>query len=289
MRPGLHQVSSVAQSCPTLCDPVNRSTPGLPVHHQLLEFTQTRVHRVSDAIQPSHPLSSPSPPALNLSQDQGLFNGSALHIRWPKCWSLSFSISPSNEYLGLISIRMDCLDLLAVQGTLKSLLQHYSSKASILRHSAFFIVQLSHPYMATGKTIALTRRTFVGKVIRLLFNTLSRFVITFLPRSKRLLISWLQSPPAATFLESRQLAHCLLLYLPSAGREVVLHFRLNVLMTPQSQFIFPLALEMTVASEIRLKETTNTENKSSNQGNMLTLTLWASVRTRGKWYHMRVF
>ena len=119
-------------------------------------------------------------------------NESALHIRWPKYWSFSFNISPSNEHQGLISFRMDWLDLLAVQGTLKSLLQHHSSKASILRHSAFFIVQLSHLYMTTGKTIALTRRTFVGKVMPLLFNMLSRLVITFLPRSKHLLISWLQ-------------------------------------------------------------------------------------------------
>jgi len=114
--------SLVAQSCPTLCDPMNCSVPGLPVHHQLWEFTQTHVHRVSDAIQPSHPLSSPSPPALNLSQH----HESALHIRWPKYWSFSFNISPSNEHPGLISFRMDWLDLLAVQGTLKSLLQHHS-------------------------------------------------------------------------------------------------------------------------------------------------------------------
>ena len=120
-------------------------------------------------------------------------NESALRIRWPKYWSFNFNISPSNEHPGLISFRMDWLDLLAVQGTLKNLLQHHSSKASILWHSAFFIVQLSHPYMTTGKTIALTRRTFVGKVMSLLFNMLSRSVITFLPRSKRLLISWLQS------------------------------------------------------------------------------------------------
>ena len=119
---------------------------------------------------------------------------SVLPIRWPKYWH--FSISPSNEYSGLISFRIDLLDLLAVQGTLKSLLQHHSSKASILRHSAFFRVQLSHPYMTTGKTIALTRWTFVSKVMSLLFNMLSRLVITFLPRSKRLLISWLQSPSA---------------------------------------------------------------------------------------------
>ena len=119
---------------------------------------------------------------------------SALHIRWSKYWSFSFNISPSNEHPGLISFRMDWLDLLAVQGTLKSLLHHHSSKASILQRSAFFIVQFSHPYMTTGKNIALTRRTFVGKVMSLLFNMLSRLVITFLPRRKRLLISWLQSP-----------------------------------------------------------------------------------------------
>ena len=121
-------------------------------------------------------------------------NELALCIRWPNYWSFSFNISPSNEHPGLISFRTDWLDLLAVQGTLKSLLQHHSSKASILRCSAFFIVQLSHPYVTTGKTIALTRRTFVGKVMSLLFNMLSRLVITFLPRGKRLLISWLQSP-----------------------------------------------------------------------------------------------
>ena len=123
-------------------------------------------------------------------------NESVLHIRWPKDWSFSFSISPFNEYSGLISFRIDWFDLLGVQGTLKSLLQHHSSKASILQCSAFFMVQLSHPYMTTGKTIALTRWTFFGKVMSLLLNMLSRLVITFLPRSKHLLISWLQSPPA---------------------------------------------------------------------------------------------
>ena len=168
--------------------------PGLPVHHQLPEFTQTHVHRVSDAIQPSHPLSSPSPPALNLSQHQVFSNESAHRIRWPKYWSFSFSISPSNEYSGLISFRMDWLDLLAVQVTLKSLLQCHSSKSSILRHSASFIVQLSHPHMTTGKIIVLTIWTFVGKVMPLLFNMLSRFVIAFLPRSRCILVSWLQSP-----------------------------------------------------------------------------------------------
>ena len=131
----------------------------------------------------------PIPPSIRVFS-----NESTLHMRWPKYWSFSFSISLSKEHPGLIPFRMDWLDVLAVQGTLKSLLQHHSSKASILRHSAFFIVQLLHPYMTTGKTIAFTRRTFVGKVMSLLLNMLSRLVITFLPRSKRLLISWLQSP-----------------------------------------------------------------------------------------------
>ena len=134
-------------------------------------------------------------------------NESTLHMRWPKYWSLSLSISPSNEHPGLISFRMNRLDLLAVQGTLKSLLQHHSSKASILRCSAFFTVQLSHPYMTTGKTIALTRWTFVGRVMSLLLNRLSRLVITFLPRIKRLLISWLQSP-SAMILEPPKISHC---------------------------------------------------------------------------------
>ena len=132
-------------------------------------------------------------------------NKSALHIRWPKYLSFSFNIKPSNEHPGLITVRMNGLDLLAVQGTLKSLLQHHSSKASILLHSAFFIVQLSHPYMTTGKTISLTRWTFVGKVMSLLFNMLSRLFITFLPRSKRLLISWLKSP-SAVILERRKIS-----------------------------------------------------------------------------------
>ena len=148
------QFSSVTQSCLTLFDLMDCSMPGFPVHHQLPELAQTHVHQVGDAIQPSHPLSSPSPPALNPSQHWGLSNESALRIRWPKYWSFSFNISPSNEYSGLISFRMDWLDLLAGQGTLKSLLQHHSSKASIIWHSAFFTVQLSHPYMTTGKTIA---------------------------------------------------------------------------------------------------------------------------------------
>ena len=172
------------------------STPGLPVHHQLLEFTQTHVHWVSDAIQLSHPRLSPSPPAFNLSRIRVFSSESVLWIRWPKHWSFSFSVSPSNEQ---ISFRMDWVGILAVQGTLKSLLQHHSSKASILRHSTFFVVQLSHPYLTIGKTIALSRWTFVGKVMSLpsrLFNMLSRLVITFLPKSKCLFISWLQSPSA---------------------------------------------------------------------------------------------
>ena len=140
---------------------------------------------------------------------------STLRMKWPKYWSFSFSSSPSNEHLGLVSFRMDWLDLLAVKGTLKSLLQHHNSKASILWHSAFFIVQLSYPYMTTGKTIALTRRTFVGKVMSLLFNMLSRLLITFLPRNKCLLISWLQSP-SAVILEppKNKICHGFPIYLP---------------------------------------------------------------------------
>ena len=161
---------------------MNCSTPGLPVHHQLPEFTQTHVYRVGNAIQPSHPLSSPSPPAPNPSQHQGLF-------QW---------VNSSHEVAKVLEFQLQHqsfqwtprTDLLTVQGTHKSLLQHHSSKVSLLWHSAFFIVQLSHPYMTTEKTITLTRWTFVGKVIALLFNMLSRLVITFLPRSKRLLISW---------------------------------------------------------------------------------------------------
>ena len=169
------QFSSVAQSCPTLCNPMNCSMPGLPVHHQLLEFTQTHVHRVGDAIHPSHPLSAPSPTAPNPSQHQSLF-------QW---------VNSSHEEDS------------------KSLFQHHSSKTSILQHSAFFTVQLSHPYTTTGKTVALTRRTFVGKVMSLLLNMLSRLVITFLPRSKRLLISWLQSPSAG-ILEPPKIKHLVL-------------------------------------------------------------------------------
>ena len=142
--------SWVTQSCSTLCDSMDCSMSGLPVHHQLLELAQTHVYWIGDAIQLSHPLSSLSPPAFNLSQHQRLLNESVVHIRWPKYWSFSFNISPSNEYSGLISFSIDWLDLFTVQGTLKSLLQHHSSKASILLRSAFFTVQLSHPYMTTS-------------------------------------------------------------------------------------------------------------------------------------------
>ena len=182
------QFTSVTQSCLTLCDSVNHSTPDLPVHHQLLELTQIHVHWVTDVIQPSHLLSSPSSPALNLSQHQSLFqwvspsHQVAIALEF-QLQHQSFQWTSRTDLL-----QMDWLDLLAVHGTLKSLLQHHSSKASILQPSAFFIVELSHPYMTTGKTIALTRWTFVGKVMSLLFNILSRLVITFLPRSKHLLI-----------------------------------------------------------------------------------------------------
>ena len=174
---------------------------GVPVHHQLPESTQTHVHWVSDAIQPSHPLSSPSPPAFSLSQHQGL-------IETLKCWNSSFSISPSSEYSGLIYFRTDWVDLLVVQGTLKSLLQHHSSKASILQCSAFFMVQLSHPYMTAGSTIAVWKYHMLEvpyhRSTSLLFNMLSRLVIAFLPRSKCLLISWLQSP-SAVILEPKKI------------------------------------------------------------------------------------
>ena len=168
------QYSSAAQSCPTLCDPVTCSMPGFPVYHQLPEFTQAHVYRVGDAIQPSHPLSSPSPPALNLSQHKGLFKWVSSSHQVAEVLEFHFNISPSNEHPGLIYFKMDWLDIPAVQGTLKSLLQHHGSKASILWHSAFLIVQLSHPCMTIGKPIALTRQTFVGKVMSLLFHMPSR-------------------------------------------------------------------------------------------------------------------
>ena len=174
---------------------MNYSTQGFPVYHQLLELA----HSHSSSVMPSNHLILCHPLLLlpSIFPNVGVFsNKSVLLIRWPKYWSFSFSISPSSEYLGLISFRIDWFDLFAFQGTLKSLLQHHSSKASILRCSAFFMVQLSYPYMTSRKTIALTRQTFVGKVMSLLFNMLSRFVIAFLPRSEYLVISSLQSPTA---------------------------------------------------------------------------------------------
>ena len=186
--------SSVTQSCPTLCNPMDCSTPGLlsfTNSWSLLKLMSIELMMLSNHLIFCCPLLLPPSifPSIRVFS-----NESVLHIRWPKDWS--FSISPSNEYSGLISFRMCWLNLLAVQGTLKSLLQHHSSKASILWHSAFLIVQLSYPYMTTGKTIALTRWTFVGKVMSLLFNKLSRLVITFLSKSKHLLISWVWSPSA---------------------------------------------------------------------------------------------
>ena len=183
----IYQFSSVTQSSLTLCDPMNCSTPGLPVHHQLLEFTQTSIESVmpSSHLILCHPLLllPPISPSIRVFPNESTFC-----IRWPKDWSFSFNISPSKEHPGLISFRMDWLDLLAVQGTLKSLLQHHSSKASILRCSAFYTVQLSHPYMTTGKTIALTRRTFVGKIMSLLLNMLSSILLCKLQPS---ILSWL--------------------------------------------------------------------------------------------------
>ena len=202
------QIISVAQSCPTLWNPINGSTPGLPVHHQLPEFTQTHAHWVSDAIQPSHPLSSPFPPALNASQLQGLFKWVSSSHQVAKVLEFqlqhqSFQWTPRTYLLQDGLVGSPCS-----KGTLKSLLQHHCSKASIFRCSAFFTVQLSHPYMTTGKTRALTRQTFVGKVMSLLFNMLSSLVITFLPRSKHLLISWLQSPSAVILEPPKKVWHC---------------------------------------------------------------------------------
>ena len=178
------QFISASQSCLILCDPRDCNMPGLPVHHQLPEFTQTHIH---ESVMPSNHLILCLPLLLlppTFPSSSVFSNESVLRIRWPKYWSFRFSISPSNEYSGLIAFRIDSFELLAVQGTLKSLLQHHSSKASILRCSTFFMAQLSHPYMTTGKPTALTRQTFVGKVMCLLFNMLSRLVIVFLPSSQ---------------------------------------------------------------------------------------------------------
>ena len=194
---------SSVQSCPTLCNPMDCCTPGFLIHHQLLELAQTHVHRVSDSIQISNPLSSPSPSAFNIAQNQGLFYWVRSSNQVAKVLDFSYSIRLSNEHSGLISIKIGWLDLLAVQGILKSFLQDHSSKASILQHSAFFIAQYSHPYMTTGKAIVFTRWTFVWKVMSLLFNMPSRLVIAFLPRSKCLLIAWLQ-PPSAVILRQNK-------------------------------------------------------------------------------------
>ena len=176
-------ICSVTQSRPTLCDPRDCNTPGISVVHHFLEFAQTHVHWVSDAIHPSCPLLSLSAPTFSLPTIRVFSNESGLRIRWPKYWSFSFSISPSTEYSGLISLKIAWFDLFAAQGTFKSLLQHHSSKTWILQQSAFFMVQLSHPFVTMWKTIALSRWTCVSKVMFLLFNMPSRFVIAFLPRS----------------------------------------------------------------------------------------------------------
>ena len=218
--PYFHQFSSVQ----SLSHVQLFATPWIATHQASLSITNSQSSlrlRSIESVMPSNHLIlccpllllPPIPPSIRVFS-----NESTLYMRWPKYWSFSFSISPSTEYWGLISFRMDWLDLLAVQGTLKSLLQHHSSKASVLWHSAFFIVQLSHSYKTTGKTIALTRWTFVGTVMSLLLNMLSRFIITFLPRSKRLLISWLQSPSAVILEPSKNKVcycfHCFPIYLP---------------------------------------------------------------------------
>ena len=217
----VYQFSSVAQSCPTLCDPMNRSTPGIPAHHQLLEFTQTHVHRVSDAIQSSHPLSSPSPPALNPSQHQSLFQWvNSLHevakILEFQLQHHSLQRNPRADLLqnGLVGSPCSRRDSQESSPTPQF-------KSIILWRSAFFTVQLSHPYMTTGKTIALTRRTFVGKVMSLLLNMLSRFVITFLPRSKRLLISWLKSPSVVILEPQKIKSDTVSTVCPSISHEVM--------------------------------------------------------------------
>ena len=207
------QFSSVAHMCLSLCNPMDCSMLGFSTNSlSLLKLMSIKLVMPSKHLILYHPLLLP--PSI-LSSIRVFSNESVLHSRLPKYWSFSFSISPSNEYSGLISFRTDWLDLLAVQGTLKSLLQHHSSKASVLRHSTFFIVQLSHPYMTTGKTIALTRWTFVGKVMSLLFTILSRLVISFLPRSKHLLISQLQSPSTVILEPSQKnnVSHCFPIYL----------------------------------------------------------------------------
>ena len=202
-------LSSVTQSCLIPCDPMDCSMPDFPDHHQLQNFLNlTSI----ELVMPSNYLILCCPLLLLTSIFPSIrvfFSESVLRVRCPKYWSFSFSISPSNEYSGLISFRIDWFNLLEFQGTLKSLLQHHSSKASTLRHAAFFMVQLSYPYMNTEKTIALTIWTFVGKVISLLFNMVFRSVIAFLPRSKCLLISWLQSPSVVILEPKKKPVNCL--------------------------------------------------------------------------------
>ena len=197
------------------------SMPDFPVLHHLPELAHTHVHLVGDAIQPSHPLSAPSPPVFSLTENQVFSKESTRCIRWPKYWSFSFSISPSNAYSGLISFRIDSLDFLAVQGTLKSFFQHHSSKALILQHSAFFMVQLSYPYRTAGKTVALTTQTFVSIVISLLFNMLSRFVKLFFQGAKHISISWLQSPLTVIFEPKKIKSVTVSIVSPSICHEVV--------------------------------------------------------------------
>ena len=211
------QFSSVPQSCPILCDLMNRS---IQASLSITNSWSPPKPMSIESVMPSNHLIFCRPLLFQPSIFPNIrvfSTESALHIRWPKYWSFRFNINPSSEHSGLLSFRMDWLYLLAVRGTLKSLLQHHNSKASILRCSTFFIVQLSHPYMTTGKTTALTRHTFVGKVMSLLFNMLSSLLITFLPGSKRLLISWLQSP-SAVILELKNIVsqyfQCFSIYLP---------------------------------------------------------------------------
>ena len=210
---------SVALKCPNLLDPMDCSLPRFHVHHQLLEFTLMYLESVmpSNHLTLCHPLLLLHPifPSIWVFSSE-----SALHIRWPKYWSFSFNISPSSEYSRLKFFRINGFDLLVLQKTLKRLLQHHSSKASILQRSAFFIVQLSHPYMTTGKIIAMTRQIFVVKVMSLLFNMLSRLVITFLPRRKCFLISWLQSP-SALILEPQKSKVCYCFHCFSICHEVM--------------------------------------------------------------------
>ena len=214
------QITSVAQLCLTLCHPTDCSTWGFPVHHQLPELAQTHVPRVSDAIQPSHPLSSPSPPTFNPSQHQGLYQWvSSLH---QVAKVLELQLQPQSfQWIFQDWLPLGLTGLIAVQGIPKSLLQHLSSKASILQCSAFFMDQLSHPYMTTGKTIALTRWPIVDKVMSLLFTMLSRLFITFLPRSKRLLISWLQSPSEVILEPKKRKSVTISIVSPSICHEVM--------------------------------------------------------------------